>query len=430
MKIKSIWYELILEKFVALLLVAYPSAFLLVKGGMNGTMILMLGVALLVWLFPPANLPRILWKNEWWKYVAAMFGMSLAILISQLANNELLARPHDAASRYWLAIPIFMLALRLRPGVFSAMQYAFPLAAILCWLFAVNDANGPGSGFSLPGLNKILFGDYLLLFGALSLFSLDWFGKDTWVLRTFKWMGFAFGMVAAMQSGTRGALLAIPVLIGIYLLFRGIRVTFRVLVLSAVFGIAAIGLIYFSSQTMQQRLEELSNDIVTYQKGNRDTSTGLRWQLNMAAIEIFLRNPIAGVGPEVVGGAPDGFAREMQKLLEEGKLTPIAAEEGMCCHPHNEILAKSADLGVIGLVALLALYFVPMHMFWKAMRSDLRERKIPGLLGLSFIGAHIAFGLTVGLLGLTMTAAFYAFSVAMLLAASYNNHNPDTPIST
>lgn len=270
----------------------------------------------------------------------------------------------------------------------------------------------------------------MLLFGALSLLSVNWFGKYAWLLRAFKWMGFAFGMVAAMQSGTRGALLAIPVLIGIYLLFRGIRVTFRALILSAVLGIAAIGVIYFSSPTMQQRLEVLSNDIVTYQKGNRDTSTGVRWQLNIAAIEIFLRNPIAGVGPEVVGGAPDGFAREMQKLLEEGKLTPIAAEVDMCCHPHNEILAKAADLGVIGLAALLALYFVPMHMFWRAMRSDQREKKIAGLLGISFIGAHIAFGMTVGLLGLTMTAAFYAFSVAMLLAASYNTHKPDTPIST
>lgn len=417
MKIKSIWYALILEKFVALLLVVYPSAFLLVKGGMNGAMILMLGVALLVWLFPPANLPQIMWKNEWWKYVAAMFGMSLAILISQLANNELLARPHDAASRYWLAIPIFMLALRLRPGVFSAMQYGFPLAAILCWLFAVNDANGPGSGFSLPGLNKVLFGDYLLLFGALSLFSLDWFGKDAWVLRMFKWMGFAFGLVAAIQSGTRGALLAIPVFILLYLLYRGIRLTFRVLAISALLGVAAISVIYMSSQTMQQRIEELSNDIATYQRGNRDTSTGLRWQLNMAAIEIFLRNPIAGVGPKV------GFDREMQKLLEEGKLTPVAAELGRCCHPHNDLLAKAADLGVIGLAALLALYFVPMHMFWKAMRSDQREVKISGLLGITLVCAHIVFGLTAGLLGLTMTAAFYAFSVSMLLAASCNSQN-------
>lgn len=420
MKIKNIWYELILEKIIAFLLVVYPSAFLLVKGGMNGTMILMLAIALLVWLFPPANLPPVVWKNEWWKYVFAMFGMSLAILISQLANDELLARPHDAASRYWLAIPIFMLALRLRPSILSAMQYSFPLAAILCWFFAVNDANGPGSGFSLPGLNKILFGDYLLLFGTLSLLSVNWFGKDTWVLRTFKWTGFAFGMVAAMQSGTRGALLAIPVLIAIYLIFRGIRFTFRVLVLSAVIGIAIIGIIYISSQTMQQRLEVLMNDIVTYQKGNRDTSTGLRWQLNVAAIEIFLRNPIAGVGPEIVGGAPDGFAREMQKLLKEGKLTPTAAEVGRCCHPHNEILAKAADLGVIGLVALLALYIVPLRMFWRAMHSDQREKKVSGLLGASFIGAHMAFGMTVGLLGLTMTAAFYAFSVAMLLATIYN----------
>lgn len=421
MKIKNVWYAITLEKIIALLLLVYPSAFLLLKGGMNGVMILMLFIALLVWLLPPAEFPSVEWKRDWWRYVAAMFGMTAAILFSQLVNNELLARPHDAASRYWLAIPIFILALRLPSSVFSALQYAFPLAAILCWLFASNDANGIGSGFSLHGLNKILYGDYLLLFGILSLFSIDWFGKDSLALRALKWAGFVFGLIAALQSGTRGSLLAVPVFIGIYLLYRGVRFTFKMLVGSVVLGMALIGILYLSSQTMQLRLQELSNDIATYQQGNRDTSTGQRWQLNMAAIEVFLRHPIAGVGPEVVGGATDGFAREMQRMLEEGKLTPIAAEVGRCCHPHNEFLARAADLGVPGLVALLALYLVPLHLFWRAIRSGKQEVQITGLLGSAFVCGHMMFGLTVGLLGLTMTAAFYAFSVAILLAASYSH---------
>jgi len=212
------------------LLLMYPSAFLLVKGGMNGTMILMLLFAVIVSLVPPAGLSAPVWKKEWWGYVAAMFGMSAAILISQLVNHDLLARPHDAASRYWLALPIFWLLLRLRPNVFTALQYAFPLAAILGWLFAEDK----GSGFTLPWLNKILFGDYLLLLGTLSLFGVDWFGKDSPFLRSLKWAGFAFGLLAALHSGTRGALLAIPVFIAIYIYFRGSRLSFKMLVSSLV----------------------------------------------------------------------------------------------------------------------------------------------------------------------------------------------------
>lgn len=413
-------YSSFFNKAIASLLVVFPSALLLVKGGMNGAMILLLLLTLLARFLPPQNLSSPVWKKEWWWYVAAMFAMSAAILLSQIANHDLLARPHDAASRYWLALPIFWLLLRTRTTVFLAVQYAFPIAAILGWFFAEDSGNG--AGFTLPWLNKILFGDYLLLFGTLSFFSLDWFGKDSVYLRCLKWAGFVFGLIATFHSGTRGALLAIPVFIAIYLYSRGTRLSFKALGVSFAAAIAVIGIAYFSSVTVQQRLQVLSNDITTYEGGNRDTSTGIRWQLNKAAIQIFLKHPIAGVGPEVVGGAPDGFAKEIQRMFEAGKLTPGAAEVGRCCQAHNEILAKAADLGLFGLIALFALYFVPLYFFWRATKATFNETKTAGILGMTLVSGHIIFGLTVGLLGLTMTAAFYAFSVAVLLAASHNTN--------
>jgi len=421
------FYSTLLEKVIIFSLLVYPSALLLVKGGMNGTMLLILIFALVVRVLPPTSLPSPAWKKEWWAYVVAMFGMSVAILISQLANDDLLARPHDAASRYWLALPIFWLLLRVRPTVFSALEYAFPIAAILGWWFAVDQVN---VGFTLPWLNKILFGDYMLLFGTLSLFSLDWHGKDSIFLRSLKWAGFAFGLVATLHSGTRGALLAIPVFVIIYLYSRSARFTYKTLASSLALGVLVIGIAYISSPTMQQRLQTLSNDITTYKNGNRDTSTGQRWQLNIAAVKIFLAHPIAGVGPEVVGGKPDGFAKEIQKMWEAGELSDTAAAVGRCCQAHNEILAKAADLGILGLAALLALYIVPLRLFWKATKEARHETKRAGILGVTLVSGHFVFGLTVGLLGLTMTAAFYAFSVAVLLAACFNTGDSTEPIST
>jgi len=407
-----------MEKVVIFSLFIYPSALLLVKGGMNGVMTLMLLFVLLVRLLPPAGLPILVWKKEWWMYVVAMFGISVAILISQIANDDLLARPHDAASRYWLALPIFWFLLRVRPSVFFALQYAFPLAVILGWLCATDKGNGVG--FTPPWLNKILFGDYLLLFGTLSLFSIDWFGKDSLLLRVLKWLGFAFGLVTTLHSGTRGAMLVIPVFIAIYLYLRGSRLSIRTLASSFALGILVIGIAYFNSPTIQQRFQTLSNEIVTYKNGNRDTSTGQRWQLNIAAIKIFLNHPITGVGPEIVGGKPDGFAKEIQKMWEAGELSDTAAEIGRCCQAHNEILAKAADLGSLGVVALLALYFVPFQLFWRATKETSYVTKRAGILDITLVSGHFVFGLTVGLLGLTMTAAFYAFSVAVLLAACHH----------
>jgi len=56
--------------------------------------------------------------------------MSLAVLLSQIANQKYGAHPYDSASRYWLSILIFFFLQRIRPQVFMPLQFAFPLAAI------------------------------------------------------------------------------------------------------------------------------------------------------------------------------------------------------------------------------------------------------------------------------------------------------------
>ncbi len=66
------YYSTLLEKTAIFLLLVYPSLFLLVKGGMNSAMFLMLLLALFVRLLPPASLSSPVWKKEWWIYVAAM----------------------------------------------------------------------------------------------------------------------------------------------------------------------------------------------------------------------------------------------------------------------------------------------------------------------------------------------------------------------
>lgn len=417
-----------LEKIVAFFLLAYPSAFLLIKGGMNGILFLTVLFAIAVRLFALTQSPSAPSQKEWCIYFIAMFGLTLAIFFSQIANNMLMSRPYDAASRFWLAIASCWLFLRLRANIFTTFQYAFPIAAILCWAFSVPDPTG--EGVSLPSLNRILFGDYLILFGVLSFFSIDWFQKDSTPVRLLKWIGFIIGLIASFQSAARGALLVIPVVIVIYIYFWHGRFSPKTLIASILLGGAILGGAFMGSQTVHERMEKLSSDIAAYQHGDRDTSTGVRWQLNIAAIKIFLAHPLTGVGPEIVGGAePDGFAREIKKMYEEGQLSKYAADVGICCQTHNEVLAKAADLGIFGLTALLALYFVPFYFFWNATKKPDPVIKRAGILGITFVSCHFIFGMTVGLLGLTMTAAFYGFTVAILLAACYSSRSEQTSLT-
>ena len=408
-------YFLSVEKIAMLLLLAYPTLVLAVKGGMNAAFLLMLLLAFAVSLVRPTGMHAVVWRREWTTYAAAMFAMTAAIFISQSVNHNLSAHPHDAASRYWLAIPVFLLLQRLELKVFTVLQLGFPVAAITGFLMAKNLGAWAENRSGIGTLDLIHFGDFELILGVLSLLSVDWFGRDSLPLRILKIAGFLAGLAASIASGSRGGWLAIPVFIAIFVYFKASGISLKMVATSLLAALFAITIAYFGSSTLHQRAHDFANDVTVFGNGNRDTSTGIRWQLYQAAVDIFSHHPIFGVGPE-------GFALEMKPMMEAGKLTPLAADLGRG-EVHNDILSKTAGMGVFGLAAILAIYFVPFRLFWRATKSASAQSRQAGILGIAFVSGFIVFGLTAEILSLTMASAFYSFTVAVLLAASYNIHH-------
>jgi len=406
-------YLLFIETAATLLLLIYPTLMLVIKGGMNGVFLCTLLLAFAVLVVRPNGMKAVVWRREWEIYALAMVSMAAAILISQSYHQSYAAHPHDAASRYWLAIPVFLLLLRLRPSVFAVLQFAFPVAAIIGLLLAKDMGGRTG----ISTLDVIHFGDFELTLGVLSLFCIDWFGNDRWPLRTLKILGFIAGLAASFASGSRGGWLAIPVFVAIFIYFKAAWRSPRAIAITAIAGTLAAGVLtatlYYSP--FHQRMTALVTDVTAYDQGNSNTSTGIRWQLYKAAADVFSRHPIFGVGPE-------GFALEMQPMMEAGKVTPDAAALGRG-EVHNDILSKAAGMGVFGLLAMLAVYFVPFGLFWQATKSAYAQVRRAGVLGITFVSGFIVFGLTVECLNLTMATAFYSFTVAVLLAACYNIHH-------
>jgi O-antigen ligase len=404
-----------IETLTMSILLAYPSAMLLVRGGMNGAFILMLLVAILAWVVRPKDMGRVVWRGEWTPYVVGMFAMTAAILISQSWFAEYDDHPFDAASRYWLAIPIFLLLQRVSWQTFSPLQYAFPIAAILGLLMS-HDMDGRSG---VDTLDLIHFGDFELSLGVLSVMSINWFGKDTRALRWLKIAGLLAGLWASIASGSRGGWLAIPLFVVLIVYFRAGRMSWRVVGSSASIIVLMGALLFAAASSVQQRLDNLSDAMTDLSQGRQaDTSIGIRLQLYKAALEIFIRNPVFGVGPE-------GFAEQMKPMAAAGKLTPQAAYLGEG-EVHNDILSKAAGMGIFGVLAILAVYLAPMRLFWRAARSDAACVRRSGEMGFAFVGGFIVYGLTVEFLNLTMATAFYSFTVAVLLAACHNIHHGES----
>lgn len=406
-------YGRFIEASVAILLIIYPSMMFAVKGGMNGSFLLLLLLSIAVLVFRPSEMKSVEWNREMKSYLLAMAALPVAIFLSQIYHQNFTAHPYDAVSRFLLAVPIFMLLRRVRFEVVALVQYSFSVGAIVGLLMSKNQYGRLGT----PLMDVIHFGNFELILGVLSVLSINWTGRDAFLLRCFKIVGFLVGVYASIASGSRGGWIAVPVFLLIFIYFRLGRISAKVII-AIPFLIALTGFFaYVSSQEIHHRVDDMVNDLIVFRHGNPDTSTGIRLQIFQTAAEIILQNPIFGVGPE-------GFAHEMESMSQAGKITPLAAELGKA-EVHNELLSKAAGLGIFGLIAMLSVYLMPLRIFYNATRSALVPNRQAGLLGFTFVGGFIVFGLTAETLNLTMATAFYGLTVAVLLAACLSIHHSE-----
>lgn len=410
MILKSRFVELI----VSLLLMLYPGLMFAVKGGMNGSFLLLLLLSVAALVFTPRDVPPVRWDRETTYYLFAMAALPAAIFISQSYHHGYDGHPYDAASRFLLAVPVFMCLQRMKFSVISRVQYGFPVAAITGLLMSHHIAGGR---YGIATLDLIHFGDFELILGMLSVLSINWTGRDALLLRILKIMGFLAGVYTSIASGSRGGWIALPIFLVIFMYFRHGKFPRKAtMALLTTFAVMCFT-VYAVIPTIHQKVNETVDDLAVYHRGNPDTSTGIRLQLYQAAVEIISKNPIFGVGP-------DGFAREMDAMASSGKITVVAASYGKG-EVHNELLSKTAALGIFGLIAMLSIYLVPLRMFYHAMRSNSGQVRQSGMMGIIFVSGFMVFGLTVEVLNLTMAAAFFSLTVAVLLAACYNIYHSD-----
>ncbi|MDD2720659.1 MAG: O-antigen ligase family protein [Gallionella sp.] len=405
-------YTRIVETVAALLLIAYPSLMFTVKGGMNGAFLFLLILALVVWAVRPVGMAKVVWNGELALYLCAMVALSCAIFISQSVHQHYDGHPYDAASRYFLAVPVLLLLSRLRFAVVTLVAYGFPLATIAGLIVATRLEDGR---LLVLFMDLIHFGDFELLLGVLSLLSIDWVGRDKLLLRMLKIAGFVVGIYVSMRTGTRGGWVALPVFALIFMRYRLGSFSLKA-ISAAVMLMSVLCLpVYLFNPVIHDRVNMVEKDLIAFGAGSMDTDTGIRLQLYKAAGIIFVNHPLFGVGPE-------GFRRELEPMVKAGLITENAAILGQG-EVHNELLAKAAELGLFGLIAMLMVYLVPFRFFYRAMCSEVRPIRQSGMMGLVFVSGFMVFGLTVEVLNLTLAAAFYGLTVAVLLAACMNIHH-------
>ncbi|AMR79518.1 hypothetical protein A2G96_18200 [Cupriavidus nantongensis] len=343
--------------------------------------------------------------RRYWPFMLAMAALPLALLLQQLLTGA--DDPHVPYLylRFALFIVLVPGLLRLGRRGMQNIQWGFVACALISalWLHEVAAAGRPSHvGFS----NVIPFGNLALLTGMLAVISTGWNRPGEYVQVGVKLLAGFAGLYASYMSGTRGGWIAVPVLVLVSLMAsRKLKRIHKGAGLLVLAGFMAAT--WLSSDRVQQRTMETVSELSQFAHHvTLDTSTGIRLQLWRASLKMLQAHPWAGVGPE-------NYEQALKGLAEQHVVTPLAATMP---HAHNDILHTGATLGIPGLIAIFALYLVPVAFFLYHLRSNDRDTQVASAMGLALCCGFMVFGLTEAMFGTTLVNACYSLIMAVCFA--------------
>jgi len=408
-----------LRAVACFLLLIFPAVANLVVGGGSVTLVLftLLGIVL---LFTGRQRPALSAAE---KLVvgafAAYFGAYLlSFVVNGLLGNLIDPRTKhlDHEVRMLFVFPVYMAfrTLRVPPRVLWAAVWIGAAVAGL-YGFASFFWLAPGERVS-GSYHYIAFGDLSLALAFLSLTSYSTF-KDRPASRLLiPPSACLLGLAAAILSGTRGALIAVPVLLCILYFYAAgyLKTTTRLLLLVfCVMGALVVHLV--PGVNIDDRFGSVYSEIAEYSRGKRVyTPVTTRIEGGRAALDIFLENPVIGAGP-------GNFKPLLHRLVDEGRRDKIAFPHSQ---PHSAYLSAMADCGLIGLSALLAMFAAPL---WAARRYVKQGGAVLRDLGYSLavlVASFMQFGLTETIFSRNINVSFYIIMVAAIMAAAANHARP------
>lgn len=220
-------------------------------------------------------------------------------------------------------------------------------------------------------------------------------------------------ILASLLLQARGAWVGAPFIIGIILwLNRKLLSKWIILFLA----LAVVSGTFFAGNLIKARIELAVSDIQQYvSQTNAATSIGGRFDMWKSALIGIEEKPLFGRGLSAI-------ADMRQEHFKQGLISEYAADFQ---NTHNQYLHDASARGILGLLALLAVFFVPLWIFWHNLKSK-EAGTLPhmwGVLGITHVLGVMGYSLTQGFFLHNSGTMFYFFTVFLLLGLQKSSAN-------
>jgi O-antigen ligase len=347
----------------------------------------------------------VLSKQDGW-VIAALVAYALVSMLEAGWDGHG-SRGFDKPSRFILAIPALLWVLRYPPKLVYVWG-GIALGAISAGTWGGWQKLVEGVGRAQGHTHVIQFGNLSMLLGVLCMAGLGWAvvqrHRGVWVALLLA--GAAGGVMGSLFSGSRGGWVGFPIVL--LVLYRAygtqLSTSWKVAAMSAVL-VGGLTVYAVPQMGVQARVHQAFSDVALYVSGeNRSTSVGSRFEMWRGATLLIQEKPLMGWGS-------NGYADAMADFGEAGVISAEAARYG---HAHNEFIDAFAKRGLLGLVALLALYLVPMRLFARHLQASHLTTRAVATAGVLLPVTFMDFGLTQVFMEHNSGVMMYAFMLAVL----------------
>ena len=328
------------------------------------------------------------YKSSWQTLKENSIFLYIALFIGYLYLSALWSSDTDVLLKqlrmygYWMVIPCFVI-LAKKEWMYAVLN-AFLLGMFISEILAYGiwlewwSFNGRDASYPAPFMTHIHYSVFLA-FTALVLFYRFLFEHSSLKLRIPMFLFFVMSTTNLMISTGRTGQLAFFVTLFLVFIIR-YRLSFKSLVLSALFGISIIALSYQTLPLFEKRVDAGIQDVNMIMHEKYDTSFGLRaiwWMITYHALQ---EEPLLGYGlGDYKEAAKDAVATHQYEGLNN-EFKDYVQE----AHYHNQYLMIATQGGLIG----IALMFL---LFYKLLRLPIQDKELKHLSIIAFVVLLVGF---------------------------------------
>ena len=332
--------------------------------------------------------------------VSLYFLIALFFIILHGDKFKLIDNPLRAF--LFLSVIIFVIYTKVK---FDVLLYSIPVGSFLAGLVALYQYYVLHLPSAFWEQMKIQSGDIAMSLGlfsfiiALYLFDIK---KNRFALVTA--IAGLFGVLASVLSFARGGWVGVP-LIFVFVLYMYRNMISKKLLSAIVLSILVGGISLSTNEQFVGRILDVKNNLSHYSQNSKDGSIGARLDMWKMGVDAFIEHPISGWSLKALD--------EYKKSLADKGI--VSREFTVYSHLHNQFIDELAKKGLLGGVAILGIFLVPLCSFYRKQKKFLNNKKIKLLtaLGIVHVLSTMSYCLTQAFLTHNSGNIFYFFSLVL-----------------